>query len=312
MAKTESTATALVIADGTAVQQIATLAAKAAGPHLIHVETTGLASGLPDTVPMLYDPDRGVLIGVRGHLDAYRLVPERRTGTAAIASLQSFIDLVNRHKDEHSVIFGQPRWPSPKLTAVLDYHQSDGSPRNGEHRITYDFPLTEEFQAWVKHNAKAMEQVEFAAFLEEHAAELASPTEAEMIEFEPLMKERFGPPNEIIRLSRELEVHVGAKVKRQERLQSGERTIQFQEEHSSAGGEKVDVPGLFMVQVPAFLDGQPVRIPARLRYRIKAGDIVWFYQLYRWEFWLRVQCQSDLFKAAKETELPSFEGEPEK
>ena len=58
-------------------------------------------------------------------------------------------------------------------------------------------------------------------------------------------------------------------------------------------------------------DGGPVRIPARLRYRIVSGDIKWFYQLYRWEFFLREQVERDLDAAADATELPSFEGAPE-
>ena len=49
----------------------------------------------------------------------------------------------------------------------------------------------------------------------------------------------------------------------------------------------------------------------RLRYRIAAGSIHWGYQLYRWEYWLRNQVQTDLLRAAEKTGLPAFEGEPE-
>lgn len=76
-------------------------------------------------------------------------------------------------------------------------------------------------------------------------------------------------------------------------------------------GERVDIPGIFMVSVPAFVDGDAIRIPARLRYRVAAGDIHWSYVLYRWEFWLRAQVQADLAWAQKETGLPAFEGQPE-
>lgn len=61
----------------------------------------------------------------------------------------------------------------------------------------------------------------------------------------------------------------------------------------------------------AFVDGDPVRIPARLRYRIAGGGIMWFYQLYRWEFFLRERVRADLMKASAETTLPMFEGSPE-
>lgn len=118
-------------------------------------------------------------------------------------------------------------------------------------------------------------------------------------------------PIELITLSRDLEIHVGGKVKRQERLSSGERVVEFTEEHSDRNGEKVEIPGIFMISVPAFVDGEPVRIPARLRYRVSSGEITWSYQLYRWQLSLRERVKGDLDLAAGATELPAFEGSPE-
>ena len=126
-----------------------------------------------------------------------------------------------------------------------------------------------------------------------------------------MFKERFAAPNELIGLSRELEVTATHKVKRGERLQSGERTVQFSEEHTNGKGEAVILPGVFMISVPAFLDGAPVRIPARLRYRIQGGSIHWSYGLYRAEHWLRNRVKEDMDQAAKATALPAFEGAPE-
>jgi hypothetical protein len=118
-------------------------------------------------------------------------------------------------------------------------------------------------------------------------------------------------PSELIMLSRHLEVFVSAKAKQGVRLQTGERVVEFTEEHQNAKGEKIVIPGIFIVSVPAFVDGDAVRIPARLRYRISGGEIKWFYQLYRWETYLREQVGYDLKEAAKKTDLPAFEGAPE-
>ncbi|TIN90391.1 MAG: DUF2303 family protein, partial [Mesorhizobium sp.] len=68
--------------------------------------------------------------------------------------------------------------------------------RNRSHRIVYAFPLTEEFKAWVNGNAKPMAQDVFAAFLEEHAAELAAPTDGERSEYERLFNEKMATPSE--------------------------------------------------------------------------------------------------------------------
>lgn len=275
------------------------------------LQTDGLGAGLPPEIPFAFNAKDQALVSIKPLIDAYRQMPERRKGVASVTTLQSFIDLTNRHKDEDSVLFGKTSWPSPKLTAVLDYHREDGSARNGTHRVVYDFPVTDEFTAWVKLDAELMPQDAFAAFLEEHAAELASPEPEERQLYEPFMNVRFAEPMELLQLSRHLEIHVNSSFKQGEILQSGERVVEFTEDHHNSAGEKVDVPGLFMVSVPAFIDGVPVRIPARLRYRARGGSVTWFYQLYRWEVFLREQVKSDLDVAAAATDLPSFEGAPE-
>ena len=262
-------------------------------------------------MPVLFDhrPGKGVE-SLHQVLSQNRILPERRKGTSKVTTLQSFIDLVNRHKDEDSAIFADTAWP-PSLTCVVDYAKADKTARWHQHRINYAFPATEEITAWISGNGKGMEQAAFAQFLEDHAAELADATEEERKTFEPLFKERFAAPNELIGLSRELEVTATHKVKRGERLQSGERTVQFSEEHTNGKGEAVILPGVFMISVPAFLDGAPVRIPARLRYRIQGGSIHWSYGLYRAEHWLRNRVKEDMDQAAKATALPAFEGAPE-
>jgi len=287
------------------------LAVEGTEPEVLNIDTVCLGAGLPPSVPAQFDRKQQKLNSVKPLVEEFRLAPARRKGTATVDTLASFIDLTNRHKDADSALFGKTSWPDPKLTAVLDYDRAGIDARNRTHRIVYAFPLTEEFKAWVNGNAQAMKQNEFAAFLEEHAAELAAPMEGEVSEYERLFRERFATPSELIELSRHLEVFVAAKAKQGIRLQTGERTIEFAEEHMNAKGEKITVPGIFIVSVPAFVDGDPVRIPARLRYRISGGDIAWFYQLYRWEFFLREQVGHDLKEAADRTDLPAFEGSPE-
>jgi uncharacterized protein YfdQ (DUF2303 family) len=268
--------------------------------------------GLPSEIPVAIHRNGQApkLEGVKSLFDAYRIAPERRRGVAKVDNLQSFVDLVNRHKDEHSVIFASTDLKAAKLLAVIDYHETSGAARFGHHRIEYNFPTTKEFQVWQNFNGEKFDQGEFAAFLEDHIAELASPMDQERNEFEALFKTKFGAPNEIIDLSRGLQVNVGAKVKNSVTLQSGEAEVVFSEEHTNAQGEKLIVPGLFMISLPAFEAGEPVRIPVRLRYR--AGTAIkWFYQLYRPEHFLREQIKNDLLTAAQATGLPAYEGAPE-
>lgn len=300
--------------EGAAVEAIAALAREASKPELILIPTDGLEPGLPPRVPVLFDRHTQSVLPVLKHLEDARPKMVRK-GAATVTTLASFVDLVNRHKDEGSAIFAKTDWPGPRLTAVIDYHDTAKTARWGKHRIVYNFPITKEFETWVAKNGEAMDQADFAEFIEEHAAELAAPDVHEINEFEPRWKERFATPAELIDLSRHLEVNVGSTVKNASRLASGERQVVFETQHTNAAGEPVDIPGIFMVSVAPFLSGdrepEVVRIPARIRYRVANGKITWNYQLYRWEYFLRERIQEDLAFAAKQTALPAYEGAPE-
>jgi uncharacterized protein YfdQ (DUF2303 family) len=297
--------------DAHAIALITSLATEGVTPATISITTSGLGAGIPASLPVAFDRKSQAFKSLKPLIEEFRTAPDRRKGTATVDTLDSFIALVDRHKDEGSALFGKCSWPDPKLMAVLDYDSAASAARNRSHRIVYAFPLTEEFKAWVSANAKPMEQEIFAAFLEEHSAELAAPMEGEVSEYERLFKEKMATPSEVVALSRHLEVFVHAKAKQGIRLQTGERQVEFSEEHLNAKGEAVVIPGIFMVSVPAFVDGDAVRIPARLRYRVTGGKVVWFYQLYRWEFFLREQVGHDLRDASDKTGLPAFEGAPE-
>ncbi|WP_213287549.1 DUF2303 family protein [Bradyrhizobium sp. sGM-13] len=298
--------------NGEAVDKIAALAKSAADLQVASVSVSGV--GLPSSFPVAFDRRQGGsgLISLKEHAEKWRNAPERKRGVARLATLQSFIDLANRHKDANSVIFAQAEWPSPSLTAIINYNEAGtGAARFGDHRFVYPFPMTDEFKAWAGQDSSQMSQSEFAAFIEERVFELADPTPGEADMFEKILRTQFASPSRMMELSRGLQVNVESVAKSGVTLQSGEGEIQFVEEHRDQRGEKLIVPGLFMIALPAFIGGDPVRIPVRLRYRVKGGAISWFYQMYRWKEFLRERVIADLDFAHDQTDLPTFEGSPE-
>src|SRR3546814_747731 len=84
--------------------------------------------------------------------DPFREQPLRRSGTAVLTALESFVAHVNRFKDEDSIIFASDDRAAPSLTAVIDYHRQghQGDPRFGQHRGHFAFPLSDEWKAWTK------------------------------------------------------------------------------------------------------------------------------------------------------------------
>lgn len=302
--------------DRPAVDAIAALAKNAAGASVLMIPTSGLGAGLPTEVPMLFDhrATGSGLVGLKDGIEKFRKDPERRKGVATVTTLASLIELTKRHKDSQSVIFARAEWPDPKLMAIINYHEAaPGQPRWGDHRVVYPFPVTDEFAAWIEGDGTQMSQGDFAEFIEDHAAELSAPFDAEVTEFERLFGTKIATPAEMVTLSRGLQVFVATAVKNAVTLQSGEGQIVWEEEHRDHAGNKMIVPGLFMVQVPPFIgsDADPVRVPARLRYRAGGGKITWCYHLYRWEQVLRAKVRGDLAEAMRETALPGYEGAAE-
>lgn len=297
-----------------ALDRVKNLAIEGTAPSVVMIPTGGLGRGLPPQIPVLWDRAAQEPISLMDLIEEAR-PPLERTGTAVVETLDSFVDLVNRHKDEGSAIFARTSWPKPSLTSVIDYHTADGDARFCKHRIHYNFPITKEFARWIDKNETNFKQAEFADFLEEGIADLSIPTDTERTLFERRFRERFALPNELIDLARHLEIHVGSRVKNAARNKTGERQVVFETEHTGPNGEAIDIPGLFWIAVAPFISGAGlsdlVGIPARLRYRIVGGEVVWSYNLYQWEDILRDRIQRDLARAVKETGLPSFEGAPE-
>ncbi|QND30894.1 DUF2303 family protein [Sinorhizobium meliloti] len=284
-----------------------------AGSQIATLSLSTAIPGVPSTIPVFVDRKSGTVSNVADLFERYREHPRRKSGTAKVATLESLISLIDRHKTEHSAIFAETNWEKPSITAVFDYHEAKngGLADNGKHRAHYEFPLSEEWKAWVKINGKPLEQVEFAEFIEDHIAELSAPDSFEAEDFRGKFGFKVAYPNELVALSRGLQVHAETRVKNNVVLQSGEGEITWDEEHRDAQGNKLTVPGMFILSIAPFFMGDTARIPVRLRYRVSGGKVLWICQLYRPDVHITQQVMRDLERVAHETELPHFQGTPE-
>lgn len=314
-----------------AVGQIAELARQGlAKVEVLTLPKGALPAGLlvdEPTVLAITDKAGNVEIkSLKPWLDELRGKPAMRAGTATAGTLDSFIDLVRRHADRDSAIFVNADWRKPSMTAVIDYHLARPDPlashgdigddrlaRNGRHRVLYTFPLSESWKAWIANNGQAMSQSDFAAWIEDHIHEIASPDRESLQEsrWEADFRMRFADPATLVDLARGLEVKVDSRVKSKVRLQSGETEMVFETEHKDAQGETLTVPGLFLVAVAPFYLGDPMRIPARLRYRVAGGTLVWSYDLFRPDEFITQRVRADVETVLSGTGLPVYDGAPE-
>jgi uncharacterized protein YfdQ (DUF2303 family) len=264
-------------------------------------------------IPAAAVPSGMTLRGVKALRDEYLTKPERLKGTARLETLASFIAHVQRFKDDGSAIFAR-LGDKPSLRAVYDYNDGPQSPRFGEHRAEYVFPLSREWAAWTAIDGKPMEQGAFAAWMEDHAADVVDPTIPQAqgaVEKLAAVEIRPGTPTQILGFSRGIDVRVESTVVNRVNLPTGGQKLIFDESIKGAAGEPLDVPGGFVVALPLFDGGDHYALPVRLRFRVEKGRVVWSIAILGAADVLREAVTAAAEKARAETEAPLFYGTPE-
>ncbi len=300
-------------------------------PELLTAAASSEAAAVADIVhehikaKLLAVGDEKVLIlprGLRAHsikpfIDEYRTAPERRTGTAQLGDLASFIAHTERFSDEHSALFASPNPKAPSLTAVLDYHEKTdkGAPRFGQHRGVYAFPLSDEWIAWTAQNGKPMDQRRFAEFLEDRIVDILSVASGEAGKLAQGLADAiqvaFAPAGRLLDISRGLSIKVNAKVTSAQNLATGEVQISYVTTHDDGDVPGVKVPGAFLIGIPVFRNGDGFQIPVRLRYRLNDGALTWYYELHGADRIFDAAFREACDKASHATGLPLYVGTPE-
>ncbi|TBW38802.1 DUF2303 family protein [Siculibacillus lacustris] len=300
-----------------AIREVTALADKSRKIEIIEISNVAGTVGVPEKIAVgIKTGERPEIVGLETFFESYREHPKAKRGAAKALTLASFVDLTRRHMTESSAIFASTDWRRPALLTVIDYHAPNdestiGTPGWLRHRIEYGYPISDDWKIWVEGDGKAVAQGDFAAFIEDRIADLAAPSDAERTELEQVFETKMATPNELIRLSRGLQVNVESKIKNVVSLQTGAAQIAFEETHQDSDGKPLTVPGLFLLQIAPFASGDRIRLPVRLRYRAQGGKLVWFYQIYRPDQYITARLREDITHVAEATALPIFEGTPE-
>lgn len=285
---------------------------------LYDAELTMLTGPEAPSVPVAILPQGKMVVGVKSLLDEWRAVPERRRGTAQLQDLESLVEWVNRHKDADSACFALRSLTAPKIVAVIDYHRAGepgaGRPRWGEHRAEYQFPLSTEWQAWLRSNEQWMDQAGFASWLEERVVDVIQindQADEDLAHYAQLVGGAWASPTKLVELSRGLAINVDTAVRSAVTTSSGEVEVSYAETHKDGTGHPVRVPSLFAIAIPVWFNGALYRIPVRLRYRVHQGKLAWSYALVRPDRTFEDAFAGACEQVRRETALPVFIGTPD-
>ncbi len=262
--------------------------------------------------------------------------PFQRRGTACMTDLASLIAWTNRFKGETSVLFAKADLKAPALTCIADYHAEgaadvsntagDPTARHCLHKAVYNFPLSEEWKAWMEVSGIAQDKDDMGEFIEAQAKDVMDPTPAvlkgdisdqnqawenRLIETAQQIEGRFGQLAQLLAMSRKFQVFETSDLKVVTNRDTGEAEVQFLNEHKDANGEKLNIPNLIIIAIPVFQGGAPYRMAVRFRYRKNGASVKFILSIYNPEKVFEAAFKEAVDEATKATGLTTFMGTPE-
>lgn len=209
-----------------------------------------------------------------------------------LKTAQSLIDYVNKFKVNGSAIFAD--LDSLTIKAVLDYHSSPNEAHWGDHTVKYTCPHSKDWKTWTQKDKSAMSQIEFGQFIENNIHCIAS--EGNVVS-----------GSELLSMVLAFEETRKSEFKSVQRLNDGTMTLSFTNEKT--GGGKTKLPEELVLGIQPFHNGDHYQVKARIRYRLKDGELLLWYELINPE-----KIIEDAFKSTLEnlkTNIPEvdfFEG----
>lgn len=281
-----------------------------------------MPGGSQPLLPILLTPTGQALHRFnRRDFEAMATAPFERRGKATLQTVESFIAHVKRFADQDSAIFANFDGTAPSLLAVLDYHRAgaEAAPRWGLHRAEFNFPLSDQWKAWTGQNAKPMNMVEFALFLEDRVLDVldvAADDPSLNADQQMYLRATGGSlasKTSLLAIASSLKVNETSKLTEARNLSSGEAQIQFQNTHETqVRGDLVKIPSAFVIAIPVF-KGSPdhFRILARFRYRKADGGLKFWFELWNVDPTFDVAFREACRAVEAETTLPLLFGKPE-
>lgn len=226
--------------------------------------------------------------------------PIRKRGTVNLHDVDSFIATVKRYGSlANSVVYVNADYAAQKVSAcaVFNEHGEDTHETGWrDHRAVFAPRFTEEWKRWLTANVKAMEQAEFAFFLEANLGDIVQPTGGEVLEF-------------VTTLQDTRQVTYGRAVN----LANGMVQLEFTEKGDDATKGKLEICRKFTLGLRPFAGGQPYSVEALLRYRIdrNSGAVKFWFDLQRADRVLEDACRETVERIRTEAGVPLVYGTPD-
>lgn len=193
--------------------------------------------------------------------------PRRKKGTVALKSVQSLLDYCETQKADGSGATGliYADIDARKITAVFN-DQAASDPGWRDHRAEFYAEFTPEFEKWLKANKVPHGQSEFAEFIEDNLVDITEPSAQTLLE-----------------VATTIQAKTDINFSSAKRLQNGQVQLQYTENIDARAGAAgaLEIPKEFALGLRIFKNGDGYKLRARLKYRLHAGSVKFWFELDR-------------------------------
>lgn len=286
----------------------------------VPIKQTTLTGGLIDNVDIIAVPRDYDLKSLQAFMEPLLPRPPRRKGISNHTAPISLINHMTRYKSDTTVLFVNQE--IEKVTAVYNYNPEGGDAEDalyGDHAACLSLKRSDELKEWRAFCAEPVSAEALAFFLEKRGVDLiaeddAPPTHKARLDRIKLIGGLIATPHQVISTIPALKIMETSEVQNAKNIATGECSLVYKSDHTAmnAGGEKITIPGWFLIAVPIYRNGPLDLIPVRLRYRKKQSAIFWSLDLIDIEKYIAQSFEQFVETIAKEFNVPLFYGEQEK
>jgi uncharacterized protein YfdQ (DUF2303 family) len=240
----------------TEAEHVAKLAVQAAGASTVK-STDGLRE-------FLLVPDGFTMKDISDEHSLHVSKPVYIAQEVTLQTQDSLVDYVDRFKSPGSMLFADVE--VDKIAAWIDYHEKDNA-SNMAHRALLALARSEEWRLWNGISGKLQDQLTFARFIEENAADIRAPAAGELLD-----------------AVRDLQVHRKVNFIKAVRTQSDNENFEYSEETNATGKRgELEIPTKFVLGLPVYFGEPDVELHAFLRWKLDEGRLTLGVQLHRVE-----------------------------
>ncbi|MFP3564737.1 DUF2303 family protein [Paraburkholderia sp. SIMBA_030] len=234
----------------------------------------------------------------------FLVAPQRKKASVRLRTPEDFIDYVKRHGSlADSTIWCEADYPKGEVafTSILNDNGEDpGAAAWRDHLAYFQPEFSEEWKRWISGHKKAMNQVEFAAFLEENLKDIVGPTDGENLPTGAQMLE----------MALAFEATQDFRFKSGVRLANGGINLSFVQDDDDATLQRMQMFEKFAIGIPVFRNRDAYRVDARLRYRVRDAKLTFNYELVRFDKVLEAAANGVIATIREKTGNPFFFGDP--